>query len=145
MHTNWEYYYNQGIDYSLSGDWEKAASYLVKALETERHLHYPQAWHNTGAILLKVGKGEEAKAYLSRALEEYDYAIRYSEEEKEEYYLFLKACVLSLLGKKEAMLTTLQNCLALDNSYAQEAIKQEDFVRYKEDADFKQLVEAIKK
>lgn len=164
---DWEDYYNEGIALKEAGDFERSAAYHLKVLELEPALELPEAWHNAGAALLRINKREEALPYLYRALQEYDKAIAASrkgerdyphkketgipmeadeyiygyEREDPQYYFFWKACVYALLRDKKNMLLTLTECLILDAIYVDDADEEEDFTEYREDKEFRQLLE----
>lgn len=189
---HWAYHYNEGIASKEAKDFEASAAHHLRVLEMEPDLEMPEAWHNAGAALLRLGRTEQAAPYLQRAIELYDMlvgAIRevdeleltdedYEDEsffgEGEEgdddpeggmhyyeddefdidnedlygdepvaYYLFWKACCLSLLKQKERMLAVLSECIAEDDWYAIEAGAEEDMQFYRDDPDFKKLVDPI--
>lgn len=72
---HWAFYYNEGIASKEARDFEYSASCHLKVLELEPELEMPEAWHNAGAALLRLGKTDEAQPYLKRAVELYEQLI----------------------------------------------------------------------
>lgn len=140
---SWEYYYNQGIACKLEGKLDKSAEYHLKVLELEPELAYPEAWHNAGAALLRIERKEEAQPYLERALREYNNVLE--EGENRAYYFFWKACVYALLEDKKNMLFYLEQSLRLDNAFAQDAQFEENLKLYRNDKDFRNLLDPFLK
>lgn len=139
---DWQHFYNEAIDLKFAGDFEKSAAYHLKVLEIEPNLFFPEAWHNAGAALLRVGKEAEAKPYLAEAVRQYD-AVAEQKPDNQAHYLYWKAAAQSLAGEKTGMLETLRQTFEIDDSFAREALYEEDFSKYSADEDFKGLVNPI--
>lgn len=137
MNQDFEHYYNLGVAYKEQGDFENSAEAHLKALEFSED--YIEGWHNAGAALLRIGKSEEAKVYLLRALEEYQKRI--DEDENTGFNLFWQSCVYALLQQKEDALNTLAAAIQLNPIYAEEAPEEEDFEHYYQDEDFITIIE----
>jgi tetratricopeptide (TPR) repeat protein len=91
---HWAYYYNEGIASKEARNFEYSASCHLKVLEMEPGLEMPEAWHNAGAALLRLGKRAEAEPYLKRAIELYEQLIiailevdQLQQEEESGHYL----------------------------------------------------------
>jgi tetratricopeptide (TPR) repeat protein len=72
---HWAWYYNEGIAFKEAKEFELSATHHLKVLELEPDLEMPEAWHNAGAALLRLGKREEAAPYLLKAIALYDLLI----------------------------------------------------------------------
>jgi tetratricopeptide (TPR) repeat protein len=72
---HWAWYYNEGIASKEAKDFELSATHHLKVLEMEPDLEMPEAWHNAGAALLRLGKSAEAEPYLRKAIALYDMLI----------------------------------------------------------------------
>jgi tetratricopeptide (TPR) repeat protein len=196
---HWAWYYNEGIASKEAREFELSAAHHLKVLELEPNLEMPEAWHNAGAALLRVGKTKEAEPYLRKALELYDLLIEaiievdgmemedetndflfddegfdddeddddeewnelsraaYDDEEPDfelgddelygdepvAYYFFWKACCLALLREKKQMLEALGRAVSDDDWYAVEAGAEEDLSFYKDDPDFRALLDPV--
>lgn len=72
---HWAFYYNEGIALKEAHDYERSAACHLKVLEMEPDLEMPEAWHNAGAALLRIGRKEESEKYLKRAVILYDQLV----------------------------------------------------------------------
>jgi tetratricopeptide (TPR) repeat protein len=72
---HWAWYYNEGIASKEAKDFEQSAFHHLKVLEMEPDLEMPEAWHNAGAALLRIGKASDAQPYLLKAISLYDMLI----------------------------------------------------------------------
>jgi tetratricopeptide (TPR) repeat protein len=132
-------FYNKGISAKLNGDLEESALCHVKALEINPDWDLAEAWHNAGAALKRVDKHKQAIPYLKKALDCYQERIEF--EEKVAYNKFWKACVHGLLGEVYEMNEHLAEAIALEPSYAEEALHEEDFAQYTENESFLEVIQ----
>lgn len=134
-------FYNKGIEAKLNGHLQESAALHIKALEIYPNWELPEAWHNAGAALLRIGKQNEAQPYLEKALHHYQVRIEF--EEKVAYHKFWKACAYALLENEAECVESLREAVELDSSYAEEAIQEEDFENYWENASFLNVIQPI--
>ena len=82
-------------------------------------------------MLAKLGRVDEALKASEKAIEL---------KPDNENALYNNACINSLKGNKEKVLSVLKRAIELDKSYKEKAKKDKDFKKLRDDDDFKKLV-----
>ena len=157
-------YMSKFLDFYYKGLFNDAIESLEKAIELKPD--DPEAWHNKGCVLGKLGKyKEELKAY-DKAIElKPDYpeawnnkGVALAERGKHDEALgafekaielkpdfptawYNKATAYSLKKKKTEAIEFLTKAIKLDSKYKEEAKKDDDFKWLWGDPDFKAIVE----
>jgi len=157
-------WYNKGNDLGKIGRYEEAIKCYDEAIRLKPN--DCEAWNNKGTALCKLGKNEEAiKCYdeairlkpdyfsawnnkgvaLSQmgqhdeAISCFDEAIRIKPDFSDAW--FNKACAFSILGQKDKMLEALTRAILINPIHKHEALTEDDILAYRDDPDFKKLVE----
>jgi Flp pilus assembly protein TadD len=91
----------------------------------------PDAVNVKNALLIKLGKYDEAMETLNKGLEMMP---------GDATFIYNKACIYSLKGDKANALSHLKTAIATAPWLKQQAMQDEDFRNLREDAEFKALV-----
>jgi len=157
-------WYNKGNDLGKIGRYEEAIKCYDEAIRLKPN--DCEAWNNKGTALCKLGKNEEAiKCYdeairlnpdyfsawnnkgvaLSQigqhdnAISCFNEAIRIKPDFSDAW--FNKACAFSILSHKDKMLEALTRAIIINPIHKHEALTEDDILAYRDDPDFKKLVE----
>ncbi|MCP5463045.1 MAG: tetratricopeptide repeat protein [bacterium] len=126
----YEAWYNKGNALDKLGSYANALNAFDKAIGLKPDS--PEAWHNKGYVLNKLGKPDDA-------LEAFDKAIELKPDDHEAW--FNKACSFALKNDKKNMLSCLAKAIELDPICKQHAQAGSAFETFRDDPDFKKLVE----
>jgi len=158
-----EDYFNHGRNLFYKGKYEDSLQAFEKAIASKSD--YADAWSGKGAVLSKLGRNDEAleaiekaielkvnysegwydKGYMLTDLGRYDEALKAYKnaiEIKQDYASawYNIACIYSIKGEKENALFNLKKAIEIDISCKEEAKKDEEFKKLRDDEDFKKMV-----
>lgn len=105
----------------------------------DRDYRIYETWGFAIAALFRIRKD---KTLLEGAIEKYQKSLELNPVSSNAHYNI--ACILSLKGQKEKMLSALKRAISLDSKYKKMALEDEDFEAYKKDPDFLAIVNPSK-
>jgi tetratricopeptide (TPR) repeat protein len=134
----------EGDRHREMGEWEQAVVRYQQAwaLAIKRDLAgdeaTPNGWHSTGLALTQLGRHEEAKPYLSRAVA--DYLSRDGRRNREQTR-FALAGVYAMLGDRESLIEALTKLFARDERYVSHVAVAPEFTTALQDPEVRAFFE----
>jgi len=124
-----EAWHGKSVILSSLGRHDKALKTIEKAIELK--VNYGEGWHDKGYVLTDLSRYDEALKAYKKAIEiKQDYASAW----------YNIACIYSIKGEKEKALFNLKKAIEIDISCKEDAKKDEEFKKLRDDEDFKKLV-----
>jgi tetratricopeptide (TPR) repeat protein len=130
---------NEAFDYEKEGKYEEAFKLYAKVLNYETDIALdPDIWYETGHMLTLLGRYEESKQYLNKAIEIYDELSKDYPDHAKNWFKMTRT--YALLKNKDKTLETLKKAIELDSKYKSKAKEDENFKFIREDKDFIDLI-----
>lgn len=130
---------DKAFDYEKEGKYEEAFKFYAKVLKYETDITLdPDIWCDAGHMLTLLGRNEESKQYLNKAIEIHNEILK--DHTKGAGRWFKMAYTYALLKNKDKALEALKIAIQIDSEFKNKAKEEEAFEFIKDDKDFINLI-----